>query len=198
MKKKLTLENLFKILANQKRLEILMAVYDNNQTATEVSKIVGLDISTTYRYLKSLKEAGILNSRIVKGIEMFDFSSEEVYKILQYAINFINKLNAEGRFCENLAACEIESRPIVQISGEPDYVLDMRGEMCPVPDLATQQVLSELEDGKILLVIVDYPLSAERIPNRVEQLGHELIGRTIDNQGNFYIYIKVKKTNTSE
>ncbi|MGQ9856838.1 MAG: sulfurtransferase TusA family protein [Fervidobacterium sp.] len=193
MKKKLTLENLFKILANQKRLEILMAVFDNYQTTTEVSKVVGLDISTTYRYLKSLKDAGILNSRTVKGTEMFDFSSEEIYKILQYAINFINKLNGEGRFCENIAMCEIKATPQVQLSQEPDYVLDMRGEMCPVPDLTTQQVVAEMEDGKILLVIVDYPLSAERIPNRIKQLGHELIAKNTDGHGNFYIYIKVRK-----
>jgi len=192
MKKKgnLTIEKLFSVLSNQKRLEILMAVFDNYHSASEVAEIVGLDISTAYRYLKSMKEFGILNSRYLNGKEYFDFSSPDIYKILELALDFVDKINGK----KSLTTHESHQTSNLESFSEqrfiPDAVLDMRGELCPVPDLATQRKLQEMKDGQVLLVIVDYPLSGERIPHRVKQLGHEVLSKTKDNLGNIYIYIK--------
>ncbi|QIV79244.1 sulfurtransferase TusA family protein [Fervidobacterium pennivorans subsp. keratinolyticus] len=71
----------------------------------------------------------------------------------------------------------------------------MRGEICPVRDLATQKKLQDMKDGQVLLVIVDYPLSGERIPYRAKQLGHEVITKKKDSLGNIYIYIRCKNEN---
>lgn len=190
---KLGLVKLFKILSNQKRLDILMTILDKCRSASEVAQIVGLDISTTYRYLNSMKRAGILKSYRNKSIEVFDFNGDEVYKILELAIQLMSRLENRSfrdmeysRFSESFAVTDVSSI-------KPDVVLDMRGEMCPVPDMTTQKKLSQMQDGQVLLVIVDYPLSAERIPNSVSSLGHTVLAKVKNNFGETSIYIQVKK-----
>lgn len=190
---KLDLVKLFKILSNQKRLDILMTILDKCRSASEVAQIVSLDVSTTYRYLTSMKRAGILKSYRDKGIEIFDFNGDEVYKILELAIQLVNRLENRSfrdmeysRFSESLAVADTSSI-------KPDVILDMRGEMCPVPDMTTQKKLSQMQEGQVLLVIVDYPLSAERIPNSVSKLGHIVLAKIKNNFGETSIYIQVKK-----
>ncbi|WP_448376296.1 sulfurtransferase TusA family protein [Fervidobacterium sp.] len=192
-KKHLTIEKLFSLLSNQKRLEILMAVFDNYHNASEVAEIVGVDISTAYRYLKSMKEAGILSSRYHNGKEYFDFSSADIYKLLELALEFVDRVN--GKTSSNTQELKelLDSEPLSERDFTPDIVLDMRGEICPVPDLATQRKLQEMKEGQVLLVIVDYQLSGERIPYRAKQLGHEVITKKKDSLGNIYIYIRCKK-----
>lgn len=200
-KGKLTLEKLFKILSNQKRLEILMAVFENYQSASEVAQIVGLDVSTTYRYLVSMKSVGILNSRKEKGLELFDFSTPEIYKILELAVEFVKRANLQNS--ENNSGILKEVSPdkifqTVELSDvKPDYILDMRGELCPIPDLTTRKVVSQLEEGKILKVIVDYPLSAERIPNSMRKLGHQVLGKVTNDRGETAIYIRISRSQSS-
>ncbi|WP_448374486.1 sulfurtransferase TusA family protein [Fervidobacterium sp.] len=192
-KKHLTIEKLFSLLSNQKRLEILMTVFDNYHNASEVAEIVGVDISTAYRYLKSMKEAGILSSRYHNGKEYFDFSSADIYKLLELALEFVDRVN--GKTSSNTQELKelLDSEPLSERDFTPDIVLDMRGEICPVPDLATQRKLQEMKEGQVLLVIVDYQLSGERIPYRAKQLGHEVITKKKDSLGNIYIYIRCKK-----
>jgi len=52
------------------------------------------------------------------------------------------------------------------MSGElkPTETLDVRGEVCPYPDVMTQKKVKNMKSGEILEVLIDYPLSAERIP----------------------------------
>ncbi len=56
-----------------------------------------------------------------------------------------------------------------------DQTLDVRGEVCPVPDLRTMTTLERMEKGQILEVLVDYPLSVERIPRSVESRKHKVL-----------------------
>lgn len=49
--------------------------------------------------------------------------------------------------------------------------LDVRGEVCPYPDVKTQKQVKKMKPGDILEVLVDYPLSTERIPRTVEKWG---------------------------
>ena len=67
---------------------------------------------------------------------------------------------------------------------KPTQSLDVRGEVCPYPDVMTQRKVKSMKPGEILEVLVDYPLSAERIPESVKKMGHEVL--------------KVDKTGTSE
>jgi len=58
----------------------------------------------------------------------------------------------------------------------PDETLDVRGEICPNPDVRTMTMLEKMEKGQILEVLVDYPLSVERIPRNVENRKHKVLG----------------------
>jgi len=191
VKPKLDLTELFKILSNQKRLEILMAIFDNCKTASEIAKVVDLDISTVYRYLLMMKRAGILKSHWEKGVERFDFYSEELYKILEHAISFLEKVNNPSKSLDTKGYLIAFSSELLSI--QPDLVLDLRGEVCPVPDIVTQRKLAEMEDGQVLMVIVDYPLSAERIPSSAEKLGHVVLGKMRNAFGETSIYIRCRR-----
>jgi len=58
---------------------------------------------------------------------------------------------------------------------KPDKTLDVRGEICPNPDVRTLTTLEKMEKGQILEVLVDYPLSVERIPRNVEKRKHRVV-----------------------
>lgn len=58
---------------------------------------------------------------------------------------------------------------------KPSRTVDARGEICPMPDLNTQRALKKMSKGEILEVLVDYPLSLERIPRTVEKQGHKIL-----------------------
>lgn len=58
---------------------------------------------------------------------------------------------------------------------KPDYTLDERGEVCPIPDVDTRKKLKEMKSGEILEVLIDYALSKERIPVVVKEVGGEVI-----------------------
>jgi TusA-related sulfurtransferase len=53
--------------------------------------------------------------------------------------------------------------------------LDVRGEICPYPDVNTMTTLKKMKKGEILEVLVDYPMSVERIPRNVKKGGHKLL-----------------------
>ena len=53
--------------------------------------------------------------------------------------------------------------------------LDVRGKICPYPDMDTMTTLKKMEKGEILEVFLDYPLSVERIPRNVKKQKHKLL-----------------------
>lgn len=53
--------------------------------------------------------------------------------------------------------------------------LDTRGEICPYPLVMAQREMKKLSPGDILVVISDYPLSAENIPRWAVEEGHKVI-----------------------
>ena len=56
-----------------------------------------------------------------------------------------------------------------------DKTLDVKGEICPNPYVRTMTTLEKMEKGQILEVLVDYPLSVERIPRNVENRKHKVL-----------------------
>lgn len=56
-----------------------------------------------------------------------------------------------------------------------DKTLDVRGEICPNPDVRTMTTLEKMDKGQVLEVLVDYPLSVERIPKNVEKKKHKVL-----------------------
>ena len=53
--------------------------------------------------------------------------------------------------------------------------LDVRGEICPYPDMKTMVALKKMKKGEILEVLMDYPLSIERIPRSLTKKKHKLL-----------------------
>lgn len=53
--------------------------------------------------------------------------------------------------------------------------LDVRGEICPYPDVNTMTTLKKMKKGEVLEVLVDYPMSVERIPRNAKKSGHKVL-----------------------
>lgn len=75
---------------------------------------------------------------------------------------------------------------------KPTEILDVKGEVCPYPDVKTQKKVKSMKSGEILEVLVDYPLSAERIPRSMEKSGHEVLEVEKTGTGEWRILIKIK------
>ncbi len=74
---------------------------------------------------------------------------------------------------------------------KPTKTIDERGEVCPVPDVDTKRALKKMNKGEILEVLIDYPLSKERIPATAEKEGHEVISVEEIGPSEWRILIKV-------
>ena len=57
----------------------------------------------------------------------------------------------------------------------PTKTLDVCGKICPYPDMNTMTTLKKMAKGEILEVLLDYPLSVERIPRNLKKQGHKLL-----------------------
>ena len=71
--------------------------------------------------------------------------------------------------------------------------LDCMGEKCPYPDIKSKKKAKKMKPGEILKVLTDYPLSAERIPETMESLGHEVISLEETGKSEWQILIKINK-----
>jgi TusA-related sulfurtransferase len=56
-----------------------------------------------------------------------------------------------------------------------DKTLDVRGEICPNPDIKVRAALEKMGQGQILEVLLDYPLSVERVPRNAERRQHRVL-----------------------
>ncbi len=187
--KPIDLKSFFKAISNQSRLEILLLILDNVLTASDIAKKLNMDISTVYRHLKYLKNVGILKSKRLNGIELFDFVSVKVFNVIENAVEFVSDINGT-RILEESECIKYSFTNIEQEELKNFKIMDMRGEICPVPDIQTKKMLLSMKKGETLLVIVDYPLSAERIPISVKKLGHKVIKVVSDHIGEYKIYIQ--------
>ncbi|CNE34082.1 Predicted transporter component [Yersinia rohdei] len=57
----------------------------------------------------------------------------------------------------------------------PDYRLDMVGEPCPYPAVATLEAMPQLQPGEILEVISDCPQSINNIPLDARNYGYKVL-----------------------
>jgi TusA-related sulfurtransferase len=56
----------------------------------------------------------------------------------------------------------------------------------------TQKKVKSMKSGEILEVLVDYPLSVERIPESVKKMGHEVLKVEKTGASEWKILIKIK------
>ncbi len=60
----------------------------------------------------------------------------------------------------------------LQKEGEGRYSIDVRGHVCPYPELLTLRALQSLSTGDTLEVILDNPPSLRDIPITIEKRGY--------------------------
>lgn len=58
----------------------------------------------------------------------------------------------------------------------PTFRLDLQGEPCPYPAVATLEALPNLKSGEILEVLSDCPQSINNIPVDAKNHGYEVLG----------------------
>lgn len=68
-----------------------------------------------------------------------------------------------------------------------DYSLDMLGEPCPYPAIATLETLPTLQDGEVLEVLSDCAQSINNIPIDVKNHGYQLL--SIEQDGAMLRYL---------
>lgn len=69
-------------------------------------------------------------------------------------------------------------------------VLDLRGYVCPYPQLATLKALRSMEPGEELEVVTDNPPSVQNVPAIAKREGHEVVGVYQIGEGLWKIVIK--------
>lgn len=81
------------------------------------------------------------------------------------------------------------AQPAPERIGEGEYRLDVRGFMCPYPQIFALKALDVIEPGARLEVLVDNPLSCENVPAAARENGHEVLGVERIGEGEYRITI---------
>ena len=71
-------------------------------------------------------------------------------------------------------------------------ILDCRGEVCPYPDVKSKRKAKKMNSGEILKILIDYPLSAERIPETMKSMGNEVLSSEKVASSEWEIVVKIK------
>jgi tRNA 2-thiouridine synthesizing protein A len=61
--------------------------------------------------------------------------------------------------------------PSIKKVGEKMYELDLRGYVCPYPQMYTSQALTKMPRGSVLKVVIDNPPSIENIKSVAQKAG---------------------------
>ena len=70
--------------------------------------------------------------------------------------------------------------------------LDCSGDVCPYPDVKSKRKVKKMKSGEVLQILIDYPLSAERIPEAMASLGHEVLSVEKTGTSAWMILVKIK------
>ena len=74
-------------------------------------------------------------------------------------------------------------------SGEGTYSLDVKGYVCPHPQLYTKSALSKMKSGETLRLLFDNASSGESIASMCDKEGDEIVEQ-VTNSGTFVWTIK--------
>ncbi|MBN2103121.1 sulfurtransferase TusA family protein [bacterium] len=72
---------------------------------------------------------------------------------------------------------------------DPDIIVDVIGETCPVPLVEMRKAVLKAEKGKVIEVKGTHPASKQEIPMAVDSLGLKLL-KTEESDGIWHIYIR--------
>ena len=70
--------------------------------------------------------------------------------------------------------------------------LDCSGDVCPYPDVKSKRKVKKMKSGDVLKILIDYPLSAERISETMTSLGHEILSNEKTGNSAWTILFKIK------
>ena len=70
--------------------------------------------------------------------------------------------------------------------------LDCTGDVCPYPDVKSKRKVKKMNSGEVLEILIDYPLSAERIPESMESMGHKVLSVDKTGDSSWKILIQIK------
>lgn len=85
-----------------------------------------------------------------------------------------------------------ENKFQVQKTGEKSYKLDVRGLVCPYPQLLVTRALNNLSTDDALEVILDNPPSVRDIPPVIERKGYKVDISLVDSSS-WKIRVQTKK-----
>ncbi len=86
-----------------------------------------------------------------------------------------------------------EQRPHIRKINEHCYEIDVRGLVCPYPQLLVMRVLANLSSDDILEVLVDNPPSARDIPKAVGDSGHRVLDTSRSDASAWRIVIQTER-----
>lgn len=69
--------------------------------------------------------------------------------------------------------------------------IDLCGEVCPYPDVKSKRKAKRMKSGEVLEIKLDYPLSAERIPETMKSMGHEVLSVEKSGTSEWIILVKI-------
>ncbi len=70
------------------------------------------------------------------------------------------------------------------------YIVDLRGLICPYPQLYAAKVIKSVEKGAVIDILVDYPASCQTVPLVASKLNCSVLDIT---QVNGYWVIRIRK-----
>ncbi|MGX7029906.1 sulfurtransferase-like selenium metabolism protein YedF [Vagococcus zengguangii] len=68
-----------------------------------------------------------------------------------------------------------------------DYVLNLEGEPCPFPAMASINAYEDMQSGEVIEIISDCPQSINNIPVDAKKRGHEVL--LVEQDGPTFRYI---------
>jgi tRNA 2-thiouridine synthesizing protein A len=85
----------------------------------------------------------------------------------------------------------VESRFRLQTIGEKRYLLDVRGQVCPYPELLTLRAVNSLSLGDTLEVITDNPPSVRDVPLTLKERGYTIDEPTSLKRGGWKLTVRL-------
>jgi tRNA 2-thiouridine synthesizing protein A len=85
----------------------------------------------------------------------------------------------------------MSSKIDIQRIGEKSFSLDVRGYVCPYPELLTLKTLKTLSSGDVLEVLLDNPPSVRDIPITIKKRGYTISDISRINRGLWKIIVEI-------
>lgn len=83
---------------------------------------------------------------------------------------------------------ELDDEDAEELYEQADELQDMKGEMCPYPQLEAKKALDELESGDLLVQETDHVPSTENVPQAVEDEADAKVWRSGDGLYRIYLF----------